>query len=41
VASAHDLRLFGPHWWRHREWAKTTLQEWTKVVWWNVIDRWR
>jgi hypothetical protein len=41
IAAAHDIRLFGPHWWRHREWAKTTLHEWVKVIWWNVIDRWR
>jgi uncharacterized SAM-binding protein YcdF (DUF218 family) len=41
VAAAQDNRLFGTHWWRHREWAKTTFQEWLKVVWWNAIDRWR
>jgi DUF218 domain len=41
IAAAHDIRLFGPHWWRHREWAKTTLNEWVKVAWWNMIDRWR
>ena len=41
VAAAQDDRLFGTHWWRHREWAKTTFQEWLKVMWWNAIDRWR
>jgi uncharacterized SAM-binding protein YcdF (DUF218 family) len=41
VAAAHDDRLFGTEWWRHREWAKTTFQEWLKVIWWNVVDRWR
>jgi uncharacterized SAM-binding protein YcdF (DUF218 family) len=41
VAAAQDDRLFGTHWWRRREWAKTTFQEWLKVVWWNAIDRWR
>jgi uncharacterized SAM-binding protein YcdF (DUF218 family) len=41
VAAAKDERLFGAHWWRHREWAKTTFQEWLKVIWWNTIDRWR
>ncbi|HEX4605445.1 MAG TPA: YdcF family protein [Candidatus Angelobacter sp.] len=41
VAAALDDRLFGAHWWQHREWAKTTFQEWLKVVWWNGIDRWR
>src|SRR5882724_11777502 len=41
VAAAKDPRLFGTKWWRHREWAKTTFQEWLKVIWWNGIDRWR
>ncbi len=41
VAAAEDDRLFGTRWWRHREWAKTTFQEWLKVIWWNAIDRWR
>jgi hypothetical protein len=41
VAAAVDDRLFGAHWWRHREWAKTTFQEWLKVIWWNTVDRWR
>lgn len=41
VAAAQDDRLFGAYWWRHREWAKTTFQEWLKVIWWNAIDRWR
>jgi hypothetical protein len=41
VAAAHDDRLFGTNWWQHREWAKTTFQEWLKVVWWNMVDRWR
>jgi uncharacterized SAM-binding protein YcdF (DUF218 family) len=41
VAAAKDPRLFGTHWWRRREWAKITFNEWLKVVWWNAIDRWR
>jgi uncharacterized SAM-binding protein YcdF (DUF218 family) len=41
AAAAHDDRIFGLNWWHHREWAKTTFQEWLKVVWWNAIDRWR
>ncbi|HET9836749.1 MAG TPA: YdcF family protein [Candidatus Angelobacter sp.] len=41
VAAAHDDRLFGMSWWQHREWAKTTFQEWLKVIWWNAVDRWR
>lgn len=41
IAAAHDERIFGTHWWQHREWAKTTFQEWLKVIWWNAVDRWR
>jgi hypothetical protein len=41
VAAAQDPRVFGTHWWRQREWAKTVFQEWLKVLWWNVVDRWR
>jgi len=41
IAAAHDPRVFGTRWWQRREWAKTTFEEWLKVVWWNVVDRWR
>ena len=41
VAAAHDARHFGTRWWTHREWAKTCLDEWMKLVWWNVVERWR
>ena len=41
VAAARDPRLFGAKWWQHREWAKTTFLEWLRVVWWNLVDRWR
>jgi hypothetical protein len=41
VAAAYNSFDFGVNWWQHREWAKTTLLEWTKLVWWELIDRWR
>jgi len=41
VAAAFDAREFGVQWWRHREWAKTNLEEWTKLIWWELVDRWR
>lgn len=41
IAAAHDERLFQTKWWSRREWAKTTFQEWLKVIWWNAVDRWR
>jgi hypothetical protein len=41
VAAAHDPTQFGNAWWSHREWAKVTLDEWMKLVWWEAVDRWR
>jgi hypothetical protein len=41
VAGAHNPQEFGVDWWRHREWAKTCFDEWTKLLWWNAVDRWR
>lgn len=41
VAAAYDSNTFGDRWWSHREWAKTALGEWTKLIWWEAVDRWR
>lgn len=41
VAAAQDPTHFGTYWWTNREWAKTTLDEWIKLTWWEVVDRWR
>jgi uncharacterized SAM-binding protein YcdF (DUF218 family) len=41
VAAAYNPYDFGVNWWQHREWAKTTLMEWTKLLWWDLVDRWR
>jgi hypothetical protein len=41
VAAAYNPRQFGTQWWRHREWAKVSLDEWLKLVWWEAIDRWQ
>lgn len=40
VAAAHDPAQFGTHWWRHREWAKTCVDEWLRLAWWEGVDRW-
>jgi uncharacterized SAM-binding protein YcdF (DUF218 family) len=40
VASAPDSD-FDIAWWRKREWAKTMLTEWQKLLWWYLIDKWR
>ncbi|HEX8814020.1 MAG TPA: ElyC/SanA/YdcF family protein [Terriglobales bacterium] len=41
MASASDPATFGVNWWEHREWAKTMLAEWCKLIWWQAVDRWR
>ena len=41
VAAARNPTQFGFAWWTNREWAKTTLDEWMKTLWWEVVDRWR
>jgi hypothetical protein len=40
VAAAHDSVQFGTSWWRRREWSKTCVDEWVRLVWWNAVDRW-
>lgn len=41
VAAARNPAQFGEAWWTNREWAKTTLDEWMKMFWWQAVDRWR
>lgn len=41
TAAAHDETQFGTQWWTHRQWAKTCVDEWLRLVWWNGVDRWR
>ncbi len=41
IAAARDPNHFGNAWWTNREWAKITFDEWTKLIWWNCVDRWR
>jgi hypothetical protein len=40
VAAARDEREFGIRWWTHRQWAKTFVDEWLRMAWWNAIERW-
>jgi hypothetical protein len=40
VAAAYDPTQFGERWWRHRQWAKTNLDEWLRLLWWECVDRW-
>jgi len=41
VAAAYDPQQFGGSWWEHRQWAKLNYDEWIRLVWWELIDRWR
>jgi hypothetical protein len=41
VAAARDEEQFGVRWWSHRQWAKTCVNEWVRLIWWKVIDQWR
>jgi len=39
VAAARDPAQFGEAWWTNREWAKTIFDEWSKMLWWEAVDR--
>jgi hypothetical protein len=41
VAAARDGEQFGARWWTHRQWSKTFLNEWLRLIWWEAVDRWR
>jgi hypothetical protein len=41
VAAARDETQFGVRWWTHRQWAKTFVNEWLRLIWWKVVDQWK
>ncbi len=41
VAASEDPAEFGKNWWEHRQWAKQTVTEWSRIIWWEAVDRWR
>jgi len=41
VAAAVDEREFGAKWWQRRQWAKVNFDEWLRLIWWELIERWR
>ena len=41
IGAARNPAQFGNAWWTHREWAKATFDEWTKLIWWEAVDRWK
>jgi hypothetical protein len=40
IAAAYDDAQFRQDYWKGREWLKTTLLEWQKLVYWELIERW-
>lgn len=36
-----EQRMSGDDWWKNRRWAKTILDEWEKLIWWELVDRWK
>lgn len=41
AAASSDPAVFGTTWWKHREWAKINFLEWQRLLWWELIERWR
>jgi hypothetical protein len=41
VAAARNDEQFGARWWAHRQWAKTFVDEWLRLLWWKIVDQWR
>jgi uncharacterized SAM-binding protein YcdF (DUF218 family) len=41
ATGARDDTNFGVRWWTHRQWAKTCVDEWLRLLWWTAVDRWR
>jgi uncharacterized SAM-binding protein YcdF (DUF218 family) len=39
-AAARNSQHFGAKWWTHRQWAKTLVDEWLRLLWWKCVDRW-
>ena len=40
VAASRDEQQFGVRWWSHRQWAKTFVDEWFRMIWWKCVDQW-
>lgn len=41
VTASRDGEQFGARWWTHRQWAKTFVDEWLRLLWWKSVDQWR
>ncbi len=41
ISASHDPAEFREDYWKSREWTKTTFLEWQKLLFWNLLERWR
>jgi hypothetical protein len=41
AAAAHNEEQFGSRWWTHRQWSKTFVDEWLRLIWWKMVDQWQ
>jgi hypothetical protein len=41
AAAARNDEHFGARWWTHRQWSKTLVDEWLRLIWWKIVDQWR
>jgi uncharacterized SAM-binding protein YcdF (DUF218 family) len=41
VAAAYNEVEFRQDYWNNREWLKTTLLEWQKLAYWELVERWK
>jgi hypothetical protein len=41
IAASRNAEQYGAQWWKRRQWAKIFQEEWVKMIWWNLVDRWR
>src|ERR1700683_5175417 len=35
AAAARNEEQFGARWWTHRQWSKTFVDEWVRLIWWK------
>jgi uncharacterized SAM-binding protein YcdF (DUF218 family) len=41
TAAAYDTRDFRQDYWNNRQWLKTTLLEWQRLIYWELVERWK
>ena len=41
AAAARNEEQFGERWWTHRQWSKTFVDEWLRLIWWKMVDQWQ